>query len=79
MKLAGMPEWTKELNPESHIGTKDFAKIICIHPKSLSDCIKRGTVPKPDYITNRRFGYGAHYWKLSTLRKWMAKKLAGGK
>lgn len=69
------PKWLHEVNPNSCISSREFAKIIGIGTcNGVMQRLKDGKLPPPDWIRkSRRDGHpvAGYYWKIKTVLRWL--------
>ena len=74
--IVSIPAWCKDMPDHYKLGSAELAKELRCSQKSISNCVKHGTLPPPDMRCARYAGIKL-YWTLGTLRRFMATHSAG--
>lgn len=71
------PEWFKVLAPDSLVSAKDTTLLFGFScSQGLMSSVRAGSFPPSDRLIERRPYKPKHYWKASTLRKEIKRRLA---
>lgn len=77
MRVIEEPEWFKVLAPDSLVSSKDTALLFGFSSQeSLISSVRTGSFPPSDKMIKRYPYRPKHYWKASTLRKEIKRRLA---